>query len=277
MASASVSAASTIAGNSRGRILWPPAITILPSTDLVITKVSGDTQNADSGIALSNDFVVNIKDTYGNIATAGTNVNFIVTTVPGGASGYSMSANPAPTDSMGDARSKLTLGNVAGDYIVTVSCAGAASVTFTATANLSLSLTILSGANIDYGTIAPQTSDETKSTQLKVIANPSSYTLSAKVTGDLANVSDPSATISGDPDNGVGFGWSNDNGASYQAFSTSAVNAIALGVNNATNTYICPTAVGGAVYTIKYKLVTDWTVGGGNYATNIVYTLTSNP
>ena len=101
--------------------------------------------------------------------------------------------------------------------------------------------------------------------------------MSARLTGDLANVGNPLATISGDPDSGKGFGWSNDNGLGYAAFTTSSANVIASGVNNATNTYTNPTPITGTDYTVKYKLVTDWTTEGGDYATTIVYTLTANP
>jgi hypothetical protein len=100
-----------------------------------ITKVSGDNQTGTAGNALSNPFVVQVKDASGN-PQSGATVDFTVT-----AGGGSVSAASVTTGSNGQATTVLTLGTAPPGTVVpitntvTATVAGIGSVTFTATAN----------------------------------------------------------------------------------------------------------------------------------------------
>ena len=91
-------------------------------------KISGDIQQGNTGTALAQPFVVEVRD-GSSVAFAGVPVTFAVT-----AGGGSLSATNTTTDVNGRAESTLTLGNTAGTNTVRVSVTGITqTITFTAT------------------------------------------------------------------------------------------------------------------------------------------------
>ena len=97
-------------------------------TPTVPVKISGDTQQGNTGAALAQPFVVEVQD--GDSAVfAEVPVTFAVT-----AGGGTLSATSTTTDANGRAQSTLTLGNTGGTNTVSVSAQGASqTATFTAT------------------------------------------------------------------------------------------------------------------------------------------------
>ncbi len=92
-------------------------------------KISGDTQQGNTGATLTQPFVVEVQDAS-SVAFAGVPVTFAVT-----AGGGTLSATNTTTDVNGRAQSTLTLGNTAGTNTVSVSVTGITQAnTFTATA-----------------------------------------------------------------------------------------------------------------------------------------------
>ncbi len=92
-------------------------------------KISGDTQQGNTGATLTQPFVVEVQDAS-SVAFAGVPVTFAVT-----AGGGTLSATNTTTDVNGRAESTLTLGNTAGTNTVSVSVTGITqTITFTATA-----------------------------------------------------------------------------------------------------------------------------------------------
>ena len=92
-------------------------------------KISGDTQQGNTGATLTQPFVVEVRD-GSSVAFTGVPVTFVVT-----AGGGTLSATNTTTDANGRAQSVLTLGNTAGTNTVTVSVQGISqTATFTATA-----------------------------------------------------------------------------------------------------------------------------------------------
>ena len=92
-------------------------------------KISGDTQQGNTGATLTQPFVVEVQDAS-SVAFAGVPVTFAVT-----AGGGTLSATNTTTDVNGRAQSTLTLGNTAGTNTVSVSVTGITqTITFTATA-----------------------------------------------------------------------------------------------------------------------------------------------
>lgn len=98
-----------------------------------LASVSGSGQNGTAGSALA-PFVVTVTDFFGN-PIAGTNVTFVVDSIPSGASGYSLSAANVVSNASGQASTILTLGNAPGLYRVRSSAGGltGSPQTFTAT------------------------------------------------------------------------------------------------------------------------------------------------
>ena len=95
-----------------------------------LVKISGDSQTGDSGTALSNAFVVEVRDQAGT-AMSGVSVAFSVT-----AGGGTLSAASATTNASGQAEITLTLGATAGANTVEATVAGITEkIIFTATAN----------------------------------------------------------------------------------------------------------------------------------------------
>ncbi len=92
-------------------------------------KISGDTQQGDTGATLADPFVVEVKDAD-SVAFIGVPVTFAVT-----AGGGTLSTTSTTTDANGRAESTLTLGNTDGANTVSVSVTGITqTITFTATA-----------------------------------------------------------------------------------------------------------------------------------------------
>jgi hypothetical protein len=98
-----------------------------------LSKVSGDGQSAQINASLSNPFVVKLIDEFDN-PVSGSTINFVLSSFPAGATGQNLSADSASSGSNGQASSTLTLGDLEGDYEVTVSSAGVSNVVFSATA-----------------------------------------------------------------------------------------------------------------------------------------------
>lgn len=122
------------------------AFTVGAGAAATLTLTSGNGQIGVAGAALASPLVVTVTDANGNPVT-GTNVIFAVTTVPGGATGQSLSITNAITIGSGQASSTLTLGSLTGTYVVTATAAGLSSspVTFTATATAKLAITSVNG------------------------------------------------------------------------------------------------------------------------------------
>lgn len=122
-------AASGLEGDSK-------SLTVNTGEAANISKVSGDNQSGSVGATLSNYFVVKVTDAYGN-SISGKTVNWSITQTPSGATGQSLSATSTTTDSDGEAKSKLTLGDKAGEYKVqaTSNSLSGSPITFTTTAN----------------------------------------------------------------------------------------------------------------------------------------------
>ena len=88
---------------------------------ITLAKISGDNQQGASGEALTNPFVVEVRDKNG-VGLAGFPVRFTVTAGDGKLSGFS--GENATTDANGRAQSTLTLGDYSGTNTVEVSVAG---------------------------------------------------------------------------------------------------------------------------------------------------------
>ena len=105
-------------------------------------KISGDTQQGNTGATLTQPFVVEVQDAS-SVAFAGVPVTFAVT-----AGGGTLSATSTTTDVNGRAESTLTLGNTAGTNTVRVSVTGITqTITFTATATTAPVVTVSPIAN----------------------------------------------------------------------------------------------------------------------------------
>ena len=92
-------------------------------------KISGDTQQSNTGATLTQPFIVEVRD-GSSVVFAGVPVTFAVT-----AGGGTLSATNTTTDVNGRAETTLTLGNTAGTNTVRVSVQGISqTITFTATA-----------------------------------------------------------------------------------------------------------------------------------------------
>ena len=108
---------------------------------------SGNDQTGTVSFPLSNPFVIMVTDVGGN-PVPGANVTFAIGTVPGSATGQSLSATTTPTNTSGQASSLLTLGNMVGTYTVTATSGSLSGspLTFTVTA-LPNTATIISRAS----------------------------------------------------------------------------------------------------------------------------------
>ncbi len=93
-----------------------------------LTKVSGDDQEGQAGVALADPFVVSVLD-QNDLPYVGGVVNFAITAGDG-----TLSLETATTDSMGHASSTLTLGRGSGINTVTVTVADLEPVTFSSVA-----------------------------------------------------------------------------------------------------------------------------------------------
>ncbi|MFP4083258.1 MAG: Ig-like domain-containing protein, partial [Candidatus Aminicenantes bacterium] len=111
------------------------SLEVTAASEANLTMVSGDNQSGNLGETLDQDFVVKVTDDYGN-PVSGTAVNWSIAQTPSGASGQSLSETSTTTDSDGEAKSRLTLGDKAGDYQVQAASSGLSGspAAFTATA-----------------------------------------------------------------------------------------------------------------------------------------------
>ncbi|WP_158551364.1 Ig-like domain-containing protein [Rhodohalobacter sp. SW132] len=100
-----------------------------------LTIVSGNNQSAAVSQQLSDDFVIIVTDEFDN-PVPNTTVNFSIENTPSGASGQSLSSSSAQTNSSGQTSTRLTLGDIPGEYTVNASVSGAGSVTFSAEAEI---------------------------------------------------------------------------------------------------------------------------------------------
>jgi len=116
--------------------------TVVAGAAATLTLTSGNNQSALGLATLANPFVVTVTDANSNVVS-GTGVTFAIATVPGNATGQSLSLTNAVTGTNGQASSTLILGNNFGPYMVTATATGlnGSPVTFTgnATANLAIS------------------------------------------------------------------------------------------------------------------------------------------
>ena len=115
-----------------------------PRTAQTLVKISGDNQQGAPGAALTNPFVVEVRDAA-NSGLGGINVMFAII-----AGGGTLSTQTAPTDANGQASTTLTLGPNAGTNTVEASATGiSGSVRFTATAETQVSNVVnIPGANL---------------------------------------------------------------------------------------------------------------------------------
>ena len=115
-------------------------------------KISGDTQQGNTGTVLAQPFVVEVQDAN-SVAFAGVPVTFAVT-----AGGGRLSATSTTTDVNGRTQSTLTLGNTAGTNTVRASVQGiSASATFTATATTTNTAPAFTAGSSTTRTIAENT------------------------------------------------------------------------------------------------------------------------
>ena len=94
------------------------AFTVNSGAAARMALTSGNNQSGRVASPLASPFVVTVTDASTN-PVSGTSVAFAIGTVPGGATGQSLSSASATTDANGQASSILTLGNVVGTYTVT--------------------------------------------------------------------------------------------------------------------------------------------------------------
>ena len=122
------------------------SFTVVAGAAARLNLTSGNTQSAMAGAALASPFVVTVTDANGN-PVAGTSVAFSIATVPGSASGQSLSITSALTGTNGQASTVFTSGNTLGAYTVTASSTGltGSPVTFTATATGALAVVSVNG------------------------------------------------------------------------------------------------------------------------------------
>ena len=92
-------------------------LTVNPGEARSLEKVSGDSQSGEVNTALTDPFLVMVTDDYGNPVT-GKAVSWSIIETPSGATGQRLSDTSTITDSNGEARSGLTLGDKAGTYKV---------------------------------------------------------------------------------------------------------------------------------------------------------------
>lgn len=95
--------------------------------------VSGNNQTVAINKALADSFVVHVNDANGN-SVPNAVVTFTIDTIPSGAVGAALSVADTTTDSLGNAYTRLTLGNKVGVYVVNAKVNGVPIVSFTATA-----------------------------------------------------------------------------------------------------------------------------------------------
>jgi hypothetical protein len=96
-----------------------------PGVAAILALTSGNNQMQDIASELSQPFVVTVTDIGGNVVQ-GTQVHFAIATTPNGSRGQSLSDTMSVSDSLGNAKTFLTLGHKRGAYRVAASSQGLA-------------------------------------------------------------------------------------------------------------------------------------------------------
>src|ERR1039458_6058208 len=136
----------TLSLNGNAFIVNTAAFTVIAGAAATLMLTSGNSQSGLGLASLASPLVVTVTDANGN-PVSGTSVTFAIATVPGSATGQSLSATNTTTAANGQASSTLTLGNTVGTYTVTATSTGLSNspVTFTATATGNLAITSFNG------------------------------------------------------------------------------------------------------------------------------------
>ena len=116
--------------NDNGQVVLWDMQAILQSQPQALVKISGDNQQGVSGEALTNPFVVEVRNKNG-VGLAGFPVRFTVTAGDGKLSGR-FSGENATTDANGRAQSTLTLGDYSGTNTVEAASVAGLKVAFSA-------------------------------------------------------------------------------------------------------------------------------------------------
>ena len=142
----------TVTASSAGLAGSPVAFTTTATAAAArtVALTSGNNQSSTVAAALTNPFIVTVRDTFGN-PVQGTSVSFAIVTVPSGAAGQSLSVTNTTTAANGEASTILTLGDKISTYTVTASSAGLAgspvAFTTTATAAAARTIALTAGSN----------------------------------------------------------------------------------------------------------------------------------
>jgi len=113
---------------------------VLAANAASLSRVSGNNQTGTVTSTLAESLVVRVLDEFGN-PVPGVQVQFAVSDTPSGAVGQSVGSGQVTSDSDGIAQTTLTLGDITGTYVVTVSASGTSSVLFSAVATASAAST----------------------------------------------------------------------------------------------------------------------------------------
>ena len=127
----------------------------------IITKISGDNQTKVITQALSSPYVVETRNTTGDLSV-GTSVTFAISDTPATATGQVLSTYTTTTNASGQASTILTLGNKIGNYSTTATNAGLyySPITFTSNATSAIAATIsLSSGNNQSQTVYQTVTD----------------------------------------------------------------------------------------------------------------------
>jgi hypothetical protein len=109
--------------------------TATPGDAKMITLTSGDNQSGKANQLLLNPFVVTVTDIGGN-PVPNVSVTFEIKSIPSGSTGDSLTVKDAKTDTNGQAKTILKLGNKSGTYTVTATSFGLTNSPITFTANV---------------------------------------------------------------------------------------------------------------------------------------------
>ena len=197
--------ATNIGGTTRGT---DATFTTLTTTGAATTMAltSGNNQSESISTPLDSPLVVTVRDAGGN-PVSGVIVTFAIASAPSGATGQSLSTSTATTGSNGQSSSVLTLGNRAGQYVVTATSSGLSGspLTFTATAvtsSIAPTVTTTTATSVTTtaaqlnGTVNPNGAATTYYFQYGTTTNYGSQTTTASA-GSGTTVTSVSASLSG--------------------------------------------------------------------------------
>ena len=136
-----------VSENGKSYLGYGMAATVSPSDAASIAVLSGNNQSGRISWPLANPMIALVTDMYTNPVVSGTSVNFAIVTQPNGATGAQLSVLAGSTDDNGQVASTLTVGDLAGAYVVHATSAGLAGspVAFTATALVPSEIQIYGG------------------------------------------------------------------------------------------------------------------------------------